>query len=217
MSLLRSILSIIQKSFHGGAFFVHVAAIVSTYFFVVSGFDWNYFLFMHTHGSSAVLVVTDIIGLLVPLFVPLALYVRGKQKKDSELMRVGRTLFASVVATFLIILAYKSCTGRVSPPDHGPLLDISTHFQFGFMREQVIGGWPSSHAAIAFAMAACVSTLYSKSRTLYIAVFTYALIIGLGVSIGWHWFSEFFAGALIGSVVGYVSAQMHKMERAEKA
>ena len=217
MSLLRSILSIIQKSFQGGALFVHVAAMVSTYFFVVSGFDWNYFLFMHTHGSFAVLVIASIIGLLVPFLIPLALYVQGKQKKNNELIRVGRTLFASVVATFLIILAYKSFAGRVSPPEHGPLFDISTHFQFGFMREQVIGGWPSSHTAIAFAMAVCVSTLYPKSRSLRIAAFIYTLIIGLGVSMGWHWFSEFFAGAIIGSVVGYVSARVHKMERAEKA
>jgi len=52
-------------------------------------------------------------------------------------------------------------------------------------------GWPSSHAAIAFAMAATVFTLCPKQRWLGWVAILYACYVGLGVSMTIHWFSDF--------------------------
>jgi membrane-associated phospholipid phosphatase len=82
--------------------------------------------------------------------------------------------------------------------------DMSHIFQFGFLRGGVFWGWPSSHTTIAFAMALSVFTLFPKQKWLgYVAV-TYALYIGIGVSMTIHWFSDFVAGALIGAIIGVV-------------
>ena len=53
-------------------------------------------------------------------------------------------------------------------------------------------------------MATTVFTLFPKHRWLGILAILYALYVGVGVSMTIHWFSDFVAGALIGTVVGVV-------------
>ena len=43
-----------------------------------------------------------------------------------------------------------------------------------------------------------------RSRWLGYVAITYALFIGIGVSMTIHWFSEFLAGAIIGTAIGAV-------------
>jgi membrane-associated phospholipid phosphatase len=126
--------------------------------------------------------------------------------------RTGWALLYTVVSAFSIALMYKIVTGRTSPPHHEVTTDISNQFHFGFMQEQVMGGWPSSHTTIAFAMAACLIALFPESSRIKIIAYTYALLVGLGVAIGFHWFSEFLAGVLIGTVVGRVAATRHAVQ-----
>jgi len=75
-------------------------------------------------------------------------------------------------------------------------------FKFGLLRGGVFWGWPSSHTTIAFAMAVTVFRLFPKQRWLGYLAISYASYIGFGVSTTIHWFSDFIAGALIGTVVG---------------
>ena len=103
----------------------------------------------------------------------------------------------------LISSAYKAITGRAHPA-HVVGADISHVFQFGFLRGGVFWGWPSSHTTIAFAMAVTVFTLFPKQRWLGMAAILYAFYVGIGVSMTIHWFSDFVAGAIIGSVIGVV-------------
>jgi hypothetical protein len=51
-------------------------------------------------------------------------------------------------------------------------------------------------------MALCLIMLYPKNRLIAFCALFYAFYIGLGVSVTIHWFSEFAAGAIIGSVIG---------------
>ena len=53
-------------------------------------------------------------------------------------------------------------------------------------------------------MAVTLFTLFPKQRWLGYVAITYALYIGLGVSMTIHWFSDFAAGAIIGSAIGAV-------------
>jgi membrane-associated phospholipid phosphatase len=100
---------------------------------------------------------------------------------------------------------YKFFTGRVPPEvlSQG-LTDISRNFQFGFYRGGVFNGWPSSHTAAAFAVAAALIMLYPNNKTIKWLALIYAFYIGLGVSISFHWFSDFVAGAIIGTLIGTV-------------
>jgi len=82
------------------------------------------------------------------------------------------------------------------------LLDTSHGFQIGFLKGGVFWGWPSSHTTVTFAMAVCLIMFHPKNRMVVFLVLLYAFYIGLGVSVTIHWFSEFVAGAIIGSVIG---------------
>ena len=84
---------------------------------------------------------------------------------------------------------------------------ISREFSFGFLRCGVFWGWPSSHTTIAFAMAVTLLTLYPENKIVRYPVVFYAFYIGLGVSISIHWFSDFVARAIIGTVVGVVGGK----------
>jgi hypothetical protein len=53
-------------------------------------------------------------------------------------------------------------------------------------------------------MAITIFTLLPKQRWLGYLAITYALYIGVGVSMTIHWFSDFAAGAIIGTVIGSV-------------
>ncbi len=79
-----------------------------------------------------------------------------------------------------------------------------TNFIFGIFEHGIFWGWPSSHTAIAFAMSVCLFLLYPKNKILQFFVLAYALYIGIGVSVSIHWFSDFVAGVIFGSLVGFV-------------
>jgi hypothetical protein len=53
-------------------------------------------------------------------------------------------------------------------------------------------------------MAVAIFTLFPKQRWLGYLPITYALYIGIGVSMTIHWFSDFAAGAIIGTAIGTV-------------
>ncbi len=97
----------------------------------------------------------------------------------------------------------KAMTGRAHPA-HGVGADLSHVFRFGLLRGGVFWGWPSSHTAIAFASAVTVFKLFPRQKWLGYLAISYACYIGLGVSMTIHWFSDFIAGALIGTVAGTV-------------
>ena len=63
-------------------------------------------------------------------------------------------------------------------------------------------GLASGHTTVAFSMATCLIMLYPRNKIIVVVALLYAFYIGLGVSVTIHWFSEFVAGAIIGSVIG---------------
>ena len=57
---------------------------------------------------------------------------------------------------------------------------------------------------LAMLMALTVFIMFPKSKWIGCLALLYALYVGVGVSMTIHWFSDFLAGAIIGSVVGVV-------------
>ena len=191
--------------FRGKNIFWHFLACVLTYILVVSNFDWNYFSFFNGSTTQKVFFSATVLGGLMPIVLPITFYLVGKSKKSLVLFNVAfATIQAGVLGWFVSSL-YKAFTGRIEPPLFSPsLIDISRDFQFGFFNHGIFWGWPSSHTTVAFAIAVVIFVLYPKNLTVRIIAILSAFYVGIGVSMSIHWFSDFVAGAIIGSVLGLV-------------
>ena len=194
----------VMKCFAGYNLLWHFLTIVLTYFIVTSGFDWLYFESSRSSLLRSILFPAVRLGSRVPIIVPPALYVIGKLGRNLKVINTTYALGQSVLIGLLVASFYKAFTGRVHPPRllTPDTIDISREFRFGFLRGGVFWGWPSSHTTIAFAMAVTILTLYPENKIVRYSAIFYALYIGLGVSISIHWFSDFVAGAIIGTVIG---------------
>jgi membrane-associated phospholipid phosphatase len=135
--------------------------------------------------------------------LPVAWLVLGGITRSAPTRLVGWAIGQAEIIGGIIAAGYKAVTGRAHPA-HGVGIDLTHDFRFGLLRGGVFWGWPSSHTTIAFAMAVTVFSLFPKPRWFGYLALTYAFYIGLGVSMTIHWFSDFVAGALIGTVVGLV-------------
>jgi membrane-associated phospholipid phosphatase len=179
-----------------------VLASILTYLCVVTGFDWNYFIFFRYTFFYRLSYSAATIGSLLPILLPLALFIIGRVRKNLNQTHIALALGQAAFFGSLISSVIKAFTGRAFPPQGVVGLDISHIFRFGFFRGGIFWGWPSSHTTIAFAMAFCLWQLFPKNNKVKIWSLAYALYIGIGVSISIHWFSDFAAGIIFGIIIG---------------
>ena len=178
---------------------------------VLSGFDWWYF--EHTRGALQELALpAAIIGFFVPVIAPVMLYAVGDLRKRAKIKVAGIILAQAEIIAWVISSIYKALTGRIQPEffNYTQTADYSHNFNFGFLQHGIFWGWPSSHTAVAFALAAALIVFYPRSVAVRILAVLYALYIGLSVSVSIHWFSDFIAGAIVGSVAGVVVARQSR-------
>ncbi len=178
-------------------------AIIVTGILVMSGFDWAYFLFTRDPTLRSWAFPAVHLGGLLPIALPLILLTFGVLTGNAKPTLTAWAVGQAAIIGLLISSTYKAVTGRVHPP-HVAGTDVSNVFQFGLLRGGVFWGWPSSHTTIAFAMAVTLFTLLPERKWVGLTAILYALYVGIGVSMTIHWFSDFVAGALIGTVVGMV-------------
>lgn len=181
----------------------YAAAVLLTGVLVWSGFDWWYFRMTDAPGWRVWMFPAAFIGFAVPIYLPILL---GLAALIARSRRVGTAAVAVAQAELIGLILSSACkafTGRAHPLPHG-LEDLSRVFHFGFLRGGMFWGWPSSHTSVAFAMAVTVLTLFPKPRWPGLVALAYALYIGLGISMTIHWFSDFAAGTILGSVIGRV-------------
>ena len=200
----------------------HALAIVLTILIVRSGFDWTWYLW--TRGETFVWLALPAIALggLAPILGIPALLLAGWISHHRAFPITGWALGQAALLGWLISSAYKAFTGRIPPPfsfrsggamlGHTPMVDSSHGFQFGLLRGGMFWGWPSGHTTVAFAMAACLIALCARRKPWIYLAGTYSLYVGLSVSVTIHWFSEFIAGAIIGSLIGTVVGRSYKIE-----
>lgn len=189
----------------------HILAILITYVIVVSNFDWHYFVYMQSIDVLHTIFFPAIpIGGIVPIIAPLIVIVAGLLMKRHKVTLTGWALLQAVILGSFISSTYKAFTGRVQPVMNNLVVDSSHQFNFGFFEHGIFWGWPSSHTTIAFAMAVTLVMLFPKHRIVQVLAMLYAFYIGIGISFSIHWFSEFAAGALIGSVIGIVVGSSFK-------
>lgn len=200
----------IKTVFVGKNLLWQIFAILATYILVMSGFDWQYFMFMRENAYRPLLFIGEGLGYLYPIFLPITLFILYLVNKKHSYKNTSLASAQSVVIAFVIGLFYKGITNRISPPHHGVIADNSNAFNFGFFEIFPIGGWPSQHTAVAFALSFCLITLFPKSNIIKFTTITLSLFISLGVAIAWHWFSEIFAGAILGIVIGLTVGKSYK-------
>jgi membrane-associated phospholipid phosphatase len=158
----------------------------------------------------------------MPALWPLAVLFTGLASKNWRLITTAWALGQAAFLAYLITSCYKTVTGRRPPPFHGhfgtlaldntALTDSSHGFQFGFLKGGIFWGWPSGHTTVAFSMALCLIMLYPKNKALVFCALAYAFYVGFAVSVTIHWFSEFAAGAIIGSMIGMTVGRSFRTE-----
>ena len=204
----------INRCFSGKFLIWQGIAIVLTALIVLSGFDWYFFTISRAPILRSLVFPAIIAGAFLPIMIPLGLLLIGKVTKDRAMRVAAWGIGQAALYGWILSAVYKSLTGRIPPILLGQSEhigeDISRLFQFGFMRGGVFWGWPSSHTTVAFAMAAALYMMFPKNKILYISAFAYALYVGLGISVSIHWFSEFAAGMIFGTVVGLAVGKAFK-------
>jgi membrane-associated phospholipid phosphatase len=193
---------------YGANFF---AAAAGSYGLIRTGIDWQVNRLAYNNAALAYAGLPSLyIGYIVPLVAPLAFYITGRSLMDGRLQVTGLALAQTAIISTGFSSLVKGITGRIPPgiidtADHhrsDQTTDYSGDFAWGFGKRGFIAGYPSAHAANAFAAAAALSEIYHDNPAIKSAAYIYASFIGLGVSLCVHWSSEVFAGALIGYAIG---------------
>jgi membrane-associated phospholipid phosphatase len=186
-----------------------VMAGAGTWAFIETGLDWQIDRFAYRERAAALAGLPMVyIGYAMPFALPAALYLTGLTTGDEKARFAA---FASVQAagiTFALQSVSKLLSGRADPG----IIDALNHRRDGrsadFSGEftgpslEIVRGWPSGHTALAFAEAALLSEFYPDNAWVRLAAYSYAALMGIGVSFNVHWASDALAGALIGYAVG---------------
>lgn len=185
----------------------HGLFILVTGIIVFSGLDWAYYEATRIPTLLALGFTAGMFGFVVPVFLPLGMLLSARVNKNARERVIAFSLMQAGILGLGISSLYKVFTGRVGLPYVAEAIDTSHVWQFGFYRGGAFQGWPSSHTSVAFAMSIALVMLYPEKKWLRYVTLGYALFIGLGASVGFHWLSDFVAGAILGTLIGIVVAQ----------
>lgn len=197
----------LKRTFQGRSLWVQLLMIVLTYLIVHSGFDWWYYVSTKNPLLFQALFPAVIIGGFIPMFGPFLLFLFALAVKNKRLVNTAWGLAQAALLGLGLSSFYKAFTGRAPPHLTNLTVDNSHGFHFGVLQGGVFWGWPSSHTTVAFAMAWTLIQLYPEKKWVKPLALLYAFYIGFGISISIHWFSEFVAGALLGTVLGIAIGQ----------
>lgn len=205
LHLWRGLVNEFISVYKGKSLLWHVLAIGLTAILVLSGADWKFFEATRQEIFYWPIMIAGIGGFFVPVLIPLGVYLWGEFARRPFLMAKGAAAGRAVIIAYLVSIIYKSLTGREEPEflTTFSMVDNSRAFDFGFLEYGVFWGWPSSHTAVAFALS---FTLIFLSRSLWIRLpaVAYAIFIGFGAAVGFHWLSDVVAGAIFGLLVATV-------------
>lgn len=193
----------------------HLAAIGLTALCVTSGFDWYYHLLFRGTVLYPLAFTAGAVGFLIPLILPVVFWIVGALRRDRGVSMTGFAIAQAELVGLLVSYIYKAFTGRAHPDIAGiaPLVDATRDFAFGFLERGIFWGWPSSHTAVAFAMAMALVVLYRNRPVIIGFALAYAVYIGLGASMTFHWFSDALAGAIMGSLAGIAAGRTYRERR----
>lgn len=181
-----------------------LSAVLVTYVLVVTDTDWHYYVYFHGTKTYTYFFSAAIVGFIFPLILPIVILAIGRVRRKAGTVRLAWAIAQAEILALCISSIYKAFTSRAHPTLFTQTVGVDNTkiFNFGFFHNNVWWGWPSSHTAVAFALAAMVITLYPRHHASKLLVLIYAFYIGIGVSMTVHWLSDFVAGAIIGTDIG---------------
>jgi membrane-associated phospholipid phosphatase len=198
----RNILRNIASLYKGTNLLWQIGFVIVTVIFVGAGLDWHIFQISRGMTLQSLAFPAVVLGSLLPIVIPIAMLAYGLLTKNKKAITVTYALGQAALLGVGISSFYKVFTGRSGPPETFVTTNTSTMFHFGFYRGGAFEGWPSSHTSVAFATSIALVMLYPDNKYIKYLAPLYALYIGLGVSITIHWFSDFIAGAILGTMIG---------------
>jgi len=190
-----------------------IGAGLGTWVFIKTGLDWYWRNIAYDRAWLAGLGLPLLFaGYLVPVFTPILVYLAGRFFSNRKLQITAAALVQAFILTQAFHLPLKLITGRTIPgiisgvffEPHNYRIYRSQDFsgEFRWFKFDCYDGWPSGHTACAFSAAAVISEIYHDRFLLKIAVYTYAVLMGLSVAVNTHWASDSVAGALLGYAAG---------------
>lgn len=157
--------SLCAKKIYAGKNLVwQLCAILLTYILVVSEFDWLYFISVRNTTINQLFFPALIIGGFLPVIIPTTLILLGMVRKSRKMLVLGWALGQAAFLGWAISSFYKAFTGRMQPNLHDLVTNSSNDFHFGILEHGIFWGWPSSHTAVAFAVAFAFIALIPKNK-----------------------------------------------------
>ena len=195
-----------------------IEAGLGTWACIETGFDWNWRNVAYNNSIFANAGLPMLFsGYVVPVITPVAMYIGGRLATDTKLQIAGIAVAQAFVLTQAVHVPFKMVTGRTMPGvisgvffEPGNRLDdrvCDFSGEFNWFKFDVMDGWPSGHTACAFSAAAVIADIYDDRPFIKFGVYTYAVLMGLGVALNAHWPSDSIAGALIGYAIGKAVAK----------
>ena len=186
-----------------------ICAGLGTWAFMETGADLRWRNIAYNNSTLANSGLSAVyIGVIVPAVTPITLYLIGKNNQDKKMQIAALALTQTLALTLAIQSPLKMITGREEPAivNHGNhrrgLATDDFSKKFDWFNMDFVKGWPSGHTANAFSAAAAITEIYKDNFWLKVGAYSYAALIGFGMSVNVHWASEAFAGALIGYAIG---------------
>ena len=204
-----------------------IGAGLGTWIFIETGLDWGWNrLAYNNEWMPKIGGTANYVGYAVPVVTPIAFYLTGIVNKDDRLQITGLALTQVLILNMFIQTPMKMITGRTWPgivdgwdSELSKRSDRTDDYsgEFSWFNFDAVGGWPSGHTANAFSAAATIAQIYHDNIPIKIIVYTYASLVGLGMSMYDHWASDVFAGALIGYAIGSIVGRSyrHLLEESE--
>jgi membrane-associated phospholipid phosphatase len=148
-------------------------------------------------------------GYILPVVVPLSLYVGGLVARDDRTAGAGSAAIQALALTEVVTVVLKVGTGRPFPlhggdPDSAERLNHPEYAHefapFGFAGRYA---WPSGHTSAAVSIAAAL-TAYYDDYVVGLIAYPVAGAIAFGMLTGdHHWSSDVVSGALLGQGLGW--------------
>lgn len=184
-----------------------------TWAFIETGLDWKWRNLAYNNERLARAGLPVLFaGYVVPAVTPVSLYIAGRFLSDRKMQTAAAALTQALLLSQITQISIKMITERTVPGvisgvffEPGHTRDTRTEDfsgEFNWFTFNFYDGWPSGHVLSAFSAAAALAEIYDDKPVLKIGVYTWAVLMGVGVAVNTHWASDSFAGALMGYAIG---------------
>jgi undecaprenyl-diphosphatase len=159
----------------------------------------------HNEFFDSLMHLISSVAVWIPLYLLILAYIFNRMKWQGLIVMLFLVLTIFLVDQGSVVL-FKNTFQRLRPC-HNPQISALVHL----VNNECGGkyGFISSHAANTFALA-LFSTLFFKNIKFTIFIFSWASIVSYSrIYLGVHYPSDILAGALFGSLIGYLTFQLY--------